>query len=63
MYILGGEGENDRCMMDSLLDKLRNGEVEVRTARRRSKKQREGQKDNNDGSVSAADLLKSLESV
>ncbi|KAG1503645.1 hypothetical protein G6F53_010583 [Rhizopus delemar] len=57
-----GEGENDRCMMDSLLDKLRNGEVEVRTTRRRSKKQREGQEDDNDGSVSAADLLKSLES-
>lgn len=50
-------------MMDSLLDKLRNGEVEVRTTRRRSKKQREGQEDDNDGSVSAADLLKSLESV
>lgn len=61
--ILGGEGENDRCMMDSLLDKLRSGEVEVRTTRKRSRKQKENLEDDEDNGVSAADLLKSLESV
>ncbi|KAG1193609.1 hypothetical protein G6F70_009036 [Rhizopus microsporus] len=58
-----GEGENDRCMMDSLLDKLRTGDVEVRTTRRRSRKQREEQDSSETSSVSAADLLKSLESL
>lgn len=50
-------------MMDSLLDKLRTGDVEVRTTRRRSRKQREEQDSSETSSVSAADLLKSLESV
>ncbi len=47
-------------MMDNLLDKLRTGDVEVRTTRRRSRKQRQ---ENSEGAtdISAADLLKSLE--
>lgn len=54
-----GKGESDRCMMDDLLEKLRTGEVEVRTTRRRSKKQRTEHTE--EEGLSAADLLKSLE--
>lgn len=58
-----GKGESDRCMMDNLLDKLRTGEVEVRTSRRRSRKhkQRADQEDMATDDLSAAALLKSLE--
>lgn len=47
-------------MMDDLLDKLRTGEVEVRTTRRRSRKQRQADKDST-SDLSATELLKSLE--
>lgn len=48
-------------MMDNLLDKLRTGDVEVRTTRRRSRKPRR-EKTESTNDLSAADLLKSLES-
>lgn len=47
--------------MDNLLDKLRAGDVEVRTTRRRSRKQKQREEDDKDkNDLSAADLLKSL---
>lgn len=57
------KGENDRNMMDNLLDKLRTGDDEVRTTRRRSRKhKRREQLDGEESPVelSAADLLKNL---
>jgi hypothetical protein len=47
-------------MMDNLLDKLRAGDVEVRTTRRRSRKQKQREDDKDKNDLSAADLLKSL---
>jgi hypothetical protein len=47
-------------MMDNLLDKLRSGDVEVRTTSRRSRKQKQREEDNASNDLSAADLLKSL---
>lgn len=57
-----GKGESDRNMMDNLLDKLRTGDVEVRTTRRRSRKhkQRAVEEEVPTDELSAADLLKSL---
>jgi hypothetical protein len=57
---VSGEAESDRCMMDNLLDKLRSGEVDVKTSRNRSRKQRTEEESED---VSAADLLKGLESM
>ena len=55
-----GKGESDRNMMDNMLDKLRLGDVEVRTTRRRSRKQRQ-ERNEESTDLSAAELLKSLE--
>lgn len=55
-----GKDEGDRNMMDNLLDKLRTGDVEVRTTRRRSRKHKQRREDDTPTDISAADLLKSL---
>lgn len=45
--------------MDNLLDKLRTGDVEVRTTRRRSRKHKK-REDEDPLGMSAADMLKNL---
>jgi hypothetical protein len=56
-----GKGESDRNMMDNLLDQLRTGEIDVRSSRRRSRKNRAKDEGKEASDLSAAALLKSLE--
>jgi hypothetical protein len=48
-------------MMDNLLDQLRTGEIDVRSSRRRSRKNRAKDEGKEASDLSAAALLKSLE--
>ncbi|KAI8971225.1 formin homology 2 domain-containing protein [Pilobolus umbonatus] len=56
------DNENERCMMDNMLEKLRAGEVEIRTSRQRSRRKRDKgkEKETDDMEMTAESLLLSL---